>query len=210
MSKSKSTNTASQQDQSLNAIKTLEVRHPHPGKMFFFTGNAVCLQCLVIRQQIDAGYNIGPQYRPVADSVSNELACWIQSVLFQQAVTESGTVFAYPQVLYNGLNNEDWKACGSEYFQSPAWHWLEVVTSADGIGISGDSMGIVENEIFPHREFTRRLNRALAPAVIDTIEHPLIIRLKSLFGNVEEEVEDELHQEVETEFEDDMWLEVLS
>lgn len=151
----------------------LDIRFPHDQEGFCLTGNAEYCRCLIFN-----GLGGTRLYHPVEGEALQEIGDRLHRVLFHHALSLSGEQFAIPEIL--GLNEGNCSpvvSCHDQIFKESPNCWMGIDYTWDHeptlfvIGLSDAPTAISP------QAFVARLNHALAPWVINSLEHPWIKKL---------------------------------
>jgi hypothetical protein len=165
------------------ATQALEIREPHPGEEFFFTGNAEHRRCLVIEEVFGHAFVTGCQYYPVAESAPLDIAALTESVLFHDAASQSGERFSITQ----HLDDRHSDSCvHAELFRQPLRRWLMRGTCDECDNRMWDVGTTVGENSFPRLDYVQQLDNALLPLTIESTDHPIVARLMSIFDDLED------------------------
>jgi hypothetical protein len=96
--------------------------------------------------------------------------------------------FAYPQVLgEDPLNPDAWQECEQQLFQEALQHWVSIDYGEEP-GEYDLHVEYLKAKVVPtNPHFDQQLDAALSPYAIDNIDHPVVRRLRALFGNPEDD-----------------------
>jgi hypothetical protein len=162
----------------------IAIRKPRPGELFFRPGNAVFMYCLKTKAITGSGDVVEIRYRPVPETALHAILADVVPVLFHETYTENGEQYAFPQVLHKDrLVPAAWRKCEREVFRHRPLHmWMAIeYDSTSGEYVLGiDDCN--EAWLLPDPDFARKLDTALAPNLIDEVNHPVVRRLSAQFG----------------------------
>lgn len=162
-------------------IQPIVVGKPGPGVSFYFTGNVMAGYCILVQERVGSSGLLGLHYLPVEGPALSALVPWIKLVVYREVRTETGEYYAFPQVLgEDQLNPDDWQACECRVFDEPIRHWI-YIDYIDG-GYEHSIGTQVQDDLLDGSYFNQQLDAALAPFVIDSVDNPVVKRLRMLFG----------------------------
>jgi hypothetical protein len=167
----------------------IAIRKPRPGEPFFRPGNAVLKYCLKTKEITGSGYVIDIRYILVTETTLHAIMPHVVPVLFHETYTEYGEQYAFPQVLQKDrLVPAAWRKCEREAFRHHPLHMWMAIDYGSSLGEY--MLGIHDcNEawLLPDPDFARRLDTALAPNLIDDIDHPVVRSLRSQLGYIQDD-----------------------
>jgi hypothetical protein len=170
-----------------NTDQPLEIRKPRPDESFYLTGNTGVRYCVGVQERVGPSEPVSYRYLPVIEPALSAIVADIHLVLFHEADTKSGKCFAFPQVGgKDRLLPKAWRRCEKEVFKEPLQHWVHIGYGED---LGGYQLHLEFRQAKGHihnPDFDRQLDAALAPHIIDDVDHPLVRRLRANSGHIDD------------------------
>jgi hypothetical protein len=171
-----------------NTAQPLRVRKSRPGESIYRTGKAEVRLCIKTQTCVGPSHVVGHEYLWVKEPAIGPIVPWVQLVLFHETISDTGVHFAYPQVLgEDPLNPDAWQECEQELFREPLQHWASIDYGDEPGEYDLHVEYLKAKDVPPNPHFDQQLDAALSPYAIDNIGHPVVRRLRTLFGNPEDD-----------------------
>jgi hypothetical protein len=171
-----------------NENPPLEIRKPRPGEPFYRTGNVGARYCIKTQECVGPSGILWHEYLWVKEPALDPLVPWVQLVLLHEIFINAGKQIAYPQVLgEDPLNPDAWQECEQELFREPLQHWVSIGYGEEPGKYDLHGEHLKAKDVPPNPHFDQQLDAALSPYAIDNIDHPLVRRLRAIYGNPEDD-----------------------
>lgn len=170
----------------------IAIRKSRPNEMVYRTGEVEHRNCLCVHEKIHSDGVLQLRYRALNEPARRAMVDWSSGVLFHEMVAESGERFAYPQVLSEEKSiSPAWRATEKALFQEPLYLWVYIAEKKRRGRYQVGTHYAMEARPVHNPLFREQLNEALKPDLIETLDHPVVRRLQTIFGDLEENVPEE-------------------
>lgn len=168
----------------------LVIRKFNPGEFVRRMGIGKLLSSIKVQEFAHPGFSVRCGYHPLEGPALDAVPDWIIPVLYHVMYShQAGELFVCPQVLTQDAFNPDaWHKCEQALFLEPIQRWVAIdYDDSEEPGEYTLQTEYREAEVHIHdQNLGQQLDAALAPYVINDVEHPTIRRLRQLIGDLAE------------------------
>lgn len=169
-------------------VTPIEIRWPNIGEEILRTGQVVTRNCIVVERCVSDSWPLIPQFYLIGDDLLSDVAEYATPVLFDECISDTLDRIAVPQVPTRSCRSStDWDACIGAI---PSVPLLTGATICYGENSGEFKLYIELPKQETHSEnvhFRAQVESALAPNLIDDIDHPMVGCLQDLLGNPDDD-----------------------